>query len=104
VDLTVYGFGATILMNADSKMRVRLYQPPGSPPQHTTLDKLSFGHRHKSAAHFCATQVASYNKEHLHWTAIALVASQDGALSVFTIAGAEVAIARPYSLRGRLGG
>jgi hypothetical protein len=104
----VYGFGATIERDqalAPDTMGLTLYdptQPSDARPKVMTIADTPGGHRHKSAVHFCAMQLAQLRvQKRLGEAAIAIVASQDGSLSVCAIAGTGVALIRPYLLRGR---
>ena len=66
-----------------------------SPPRAISVDDFQ-GHRHKSAVHFCAMQLARDDEARL---ALAIVASQDGTLSLFGLVGKSIAVYRPLILR-----
>ena len=73
-ELDVLGFGATIATGAAGLPRIRLLDPRTKrEPEEADFSVLS-GNRHKSAAFFCAAQQK--------W-GVAIVASQDGVLSLF---------------------
>ena len=95
-DLRVHGFAATIKVGGAASIGpIELHDltVPGSRPRSLTLTDFK-GHRHKSAASFCWMQ-----RHHRNRLAFAVVASQDGALSLFAIAGAKVVVYRPFQLR-----
>jgi hypothetical protein len=96
-DLSVAGFGATIDLTDDREI------PPmdlhdltilGTPPRTTTVEEFR-GHRHKSAVHFCAMQRSGDQGA----IALAIVASQDGTLSLFGLTGDRISVYRPFILR-----
>lgn len=110
LDLRVYGFGATIErdpVKAPDTMQLVIYQPTQAltlrPELVATIAETPGGHRHKSAVHFCAMQVAGLRTRHgsLDETAIAFVASQDGSLSLCGAGMNHVDLLRPFLLRGR---
>jgi hypothetical protein len=96
-DLCVFGFGATIdLSDGTAIPAIDLFDltHPGAPPRSVTADDFH-GHRHKSAVHFCAMQLADDEAP----MALAIVASQDGTLSLFGLVGKAIAVYRPFILR-----
>ncbi len=73
-DLTILGFGVTIetkVVPAVAELDAR--EPRATPPKPSTLDRFP-GNRHRSAIRFCAAQKG---------LGVALVASQDGGLTLF---------------------
>jgi hypothetical protein len=96
-DLCVFGFGATIDLSEDTVIPpIDLFDltEADSPPLAITVDEFQ-GHRHKSAVHFCAMQLARDEAR----LALAIVASQDGTLSLFGLVGKTIAVYRPLILR-----
>jgi hypothetical protein len=96
-DLCVFGFGASIDISEGTVVPpIQLFdlRQPLSPPRAVTVDEFR-GHRHKSAVHFCALQLAENEKR----MALAIVASQDGALSLFGLVGNTIVVYRPFILR-----
>jgi hypothetical protein len=95
--LCVFGFGATIDLSDETAIPpIDLFDltKPGTPPQAVTVAEFQ-GHRHKSAVHFCAMQLADDEAQ----MALAIVASQDGTLSLFGLVGKTIAVYRPFILR-----
>jgi len=95
-DLSVYGFGATIDLTNETEiplMELHDLSSPAAPPKAITVDEFS-GHRHKSAVHFCAMQRINQAK-----IALAIVASHDGALSLFGLTESGITVYRPFILR-----
>jgi sensor domain DACNV-containing protein len=94
-DLSVYGFGATIDLTNETEIPIELHDlsSPAAPPKAITVDEFS-GHRHKSAVHFCAMQRMNDAK-----IALAIVASHDGALSLFGMTEKGITVYRPFILR-----
>jgi hypothetical protein len=72
-DLSVVGFGATIQMSAAEDPLIVLEDPRSRGSEQEVLVSTIGGNRHRSAVHFCAQQEG---------LALALVASQDGDLSL----------------------
>jgi hypothetical protein len=96
-DLCVFGFGATIDLSEDTVIpAIDLFDltEADSPPRAVSVDEFQ-GHRHKSAVHFCAMQLARDEAR----LALAIVASQDGTLSLFGLVGKAIAVYRPLILR-----
>jgi sensor domain DACNV-containing protein len=96
-DLCVFGFGATIDLTDETEippMELHDLTIPGTPPRSITVNEF-LGHRHKSAVHFCAMQREGNEAK----IALAIVASHDGALSLFGLAGTGIAVYRPFILR-----
>jgi hypothetical protein len=96
-DLCVFGFGATIDLSEDTVIpAIDLFDltEADSPPRAISVDEFQ-GHRHKSAVHFCAMQLARDEAR----LALAIVASQDGTLSLFGLVGKTIAVYRPLILR-----
>lgn len=95
-DLSVIGFGATIA-TADA-IRVDMVREDPRDMTHTrvptTLGALS-GHRHKSAAFFCDNQFTGAQKV----IAFAIVASQDGKLSLFGLEAIRIVEISPFLLQ-----
>jgi hypothetical protein len=96
-DLCVFGFGATIDLTDETAippMELHDLTIPGTPPRPITVSEFQ-GHRHKSAVHFCAMQ----HKPGEATIALAIVASHDGALSLFGLSGTGITVYRPFILR-----
>jgi hypothetical protein len=96
-DLCVFGFGATIDLSEETVIpAIDLFDltETESPPHAITVNEFQ-GHRHKSAVHFCAMQ----RTEDEARLALAIVASQDGTLSLFGLVGNGIAVYRPFILR-----
>jgi hypothetical protein len=96
-DLSVIGFGATIDLTDETDIPpLELYDltVSGTPPRNITVEDVP-GHRHKSAVHFCAMQSQAQAAP----IALAIVASQDGTLSLFGLAGGRIRVYRPFILR-----
>jgi hypothetical protein len=96
-DLCVYGFGATIDLTNETEippMELHDLATSGAPARAIDVSEFS-GHRHKSAVHFCAMQ----RKVNEAGIALAIVASHDGALSLFGLTEKGIAVYRPFILR-----
>jgi hypothetical protein len=96
-DLCVFGFGATIDMSDGTPIPpIYLHDltHPGASPRSVTVADFQ-GHRHKSAIYFCAMQIRE-DEDHM---ALAIVASQDGTLTLFGLVGTTIVIYRPFILR-----
>jgi hypothetical protein len=96
-DLCVFGFGATIDLSEGTPIPpIDLFDltKPEKPPRAVTVDEFQ-GHRHKSAVHFCAMQLAQHETR----MALAIVASQDGTLTLFGLVGRSIAVYRPFIIR-----
>jgi hypothetical protein len=96
-DLCVFGFGATIDLTDETdipRMELHDLTTPGPPPRAITVSEFQ-GHRHKSAVHFCAMQHRPGDAT----IALAIVASHDGALSLFGLSGTGITVYRPFILR-----
>ena len=96
-NLIVYGFGATIATPGKTMIprEIELNDPRHGSQRSTVAFHEAFkGHRHKSAAHFCTMQ-----RKHADHIAIALVASQDGTLSLIGVTSTGIATVRPFVLR-----
>ncbi len=100
-DLCVFGFGATIDLSEETAIpAIDLFDltKAESPPRAITVNEI-FGHRHKSAVHFCAMQLARAGRRGAAGAFSAIVASQDGTLSLFGLVGESIAVYRPLILR-----
>jgi hypothetical protein len=96
-DLCVFAFGATIDLTDETEvppMELHDLTIPGTPPRAITVSEFQ-GHRHKSAVHFCAMQ----HRLGEATIALAIVASHDGALSLFGLSGTGITVYRPFILR-----
>lgn len=83
-DLSVIAFGATIDMQKGAKFKLGHRDPQTKAIRTKPVEDLS-GHRHKSAAHFCFAQTPRRRRGSsvAIVVAFAIVASQDGKLSLF---------------------
>jgi hypothetical protein len=101
-DLTVIGFGATIATPGDALPREVIQIRPRDLPDPEAVEEderpeprvaptaLNVGNRHRSAICFCAQQTG---------LAIALIASQDGNVSLFARRGdGKILVVRPFEL------
>lgn len=113
-DLSVLGFGATIF-NKNEDVPIFEIDPRDDTPKQVPLTAGAFkGQRHKSGVYFCAHYVAQFASDFAQMmkdreagvpptipvlsVALAIVASQDGDLTVFAATPHGVAVVRPFIL------
>ena len=101
-DLSVAGFGASIEIREDMlEGMIVVETDPRNRADERPFDMSRVGQRHKSAIHYCAAQLNTSEppgRARGVYVAFAIVASQDGTLSLMAIRPPGVLVLRPFVL------